>query len=147
MNNSRSFFRPWLKGSSSAFFMDSTTASGDSWPRAFLLTRVFQFSRISRFSVESSSLISEIRGLISLFASILWANSSAVPNRSLASVNSSITPIFSASLAPTWRPEVIMSSAFSRPAIRGRRWVPPAPGIRPRLTSGNPTRLLSSAMR
>ena len=38
----------------------------------------------------------------------------------------------------TCSPEVIISSAFAGPTMRGRRCVPPAPGSRPSFTSGRP---------
>ena len=41
-------------------------------------------------------------------------------------------------MAGTCWPLVIISSAFSTPTMRGRRCVPPAPGSRPRFTSGRP---------
>ncbi|MNZ86611.1 hypothetical protein D3C78_1054330 [compost metagenome] len=44
-------------------------------------------------------------------------------------------------------PEIIMSRAGWAPIRRGRRWVPPAPGSRPRLISGRPRRALVSPMR
>ena len=127
--------------------MASSAAIGDSCPLAFLPTRVLQFSRMARFSVESSNLISEIRGLELFSARFLRANSIAASSNPSSGASSSMTPIARASLAATCRPEVIMSSAFSSPAIRGNRCVPPAPGIRPSCTSGRPTRALLTAMR
>jgi hypothetical protein len=50
----------------------------------------------------------------------------------------STRPISFAALAPTCSPEVIISSARSTPTMRGRRCVPPAPGMSPSLTSGRP---------
>ena len=44
-------------------------------------------------------------------------------------------------------PEVIISTAFSAPTTRGRRWVPPAPGSKPRFTSGKPNLALATATR
>ena len=41
--------------------------------------------------------------------------------------------------AGTGSPVVIISIARSTPTRRGRRWVPPAPGMRPSLTSGRPS--------
>ena len=40
---------------------------------------------------------------------------------------------------PTGEPLVTMSSALAAPTMRGSRWVPPAPGSRPSLTSGRPS--------
>ena len=48
---------------------------------------------------------------------------------------------------PTGSPVTIIRNAFSGPTRRGRRWVPPAPGNRPSLTSGRPTRAAAAATR
>mmetsp|Transcript_45137 Transcript_45137/g.143739 ORF Transcript_45137/g.143739 Transcript_45137/m.143739 type:complete len:220 (+) Transcript_45137:927-1586(+) len=45
------------------------------------------------------------------------------------------------------RPVVIHSSALSAPMMRGRRTVPPKPGIKPNLTSGKPILAVVSATR
>ena len=47
----------------------------------------------------------------------------------------------------TASPLTIMFSAVSTPSTRGRRWVPPAPGMRPILTSGSATLVPGAAMR
>ena len=47
----------------------------------------------------------------------------------------------------TGSPLTIMFSAVSTPSTRGRRCVPPAPGIRPSLTSGSATLQPGAAMR
>jgi hypothetical protein len=52
---------------------------------------------------------------------------------------SSITPISCALGALTGLPVTIIWSALGTPASRGSRWVPPAPGRMPSLTSGWPT--------
>ena len=44
-------------------------------------------------------------------------------------------------------PLTIMFNAGSTPNTRGKRWVPPAPGMRPSLTSGNATSVPGAAMR
>ena len=44
-------------------------------------------------------------------------------------------------------PPTIMSSALATPIRRGRRWVPPAPGRMPSLTSGWPSRAPATAQR
>ena len=44
-------------------------------------------------------------------------------------------------------PDRIMFSARSRPTARGRRWVPPAPGSSPSLTSGKAMRASARATR
>src|SRR3989338_7234136 len=53
----------------------------------------------------------------------------------------------SAWLALTGSPVSIISFPRPRPTRRGRRWVPPAPGMMPSLTSGWPNIALSEAMR
>ncbi len=60
---------------------------------------------------------------------------------------SSTSPAASASLAGIGSPERIIGSAFSMPTRRGRRCVPPAPGIRPSLISGRPSRVPAAATR
>ena len=67
-------------------------------------------------------------------ANSIAASSSASPPASppAASTISSTTPSSNASAAPTMRPVVMISTAFSTPESRGRRWVPPAPGQMPR---------------
>ncbi len=47
----------------------------------------------------------------------------------------------------TGSPLTIMFSAVSTPSTRGRRWVPPAPGTRPSLTSGSATLVPAAATR
>ncbi|MOA19988.1 hypothetical protein D3C78_1404040 [compost metagenome] len=49
-------------------------------------------------------------------------------------------------MASIMRPVSAMSMALDLPMARGRRWVPPAPGITPSLISGWPKRALSAAM-
>src|SRR5690349_13499751 len=49
--------------------------------------------------------------------------------------------------AATGSPPTIMSSAGSAPTSRGRRCVPPAPGMRPSLTSGRPSLASAAATR
>ncbi len=57
------------------------------------------------------------------------------------------SPMESASSARTWRPERISSLARDDPIRRGRRWVPPPPGITPRRISGRPSRASSAQTR
>ena len=54
-------------------------------------------------------------------------------------------PCCSASRADSVRPPRMTSSASERPAMRGSRCVPPAPGISPRPVSGRPKRAFSAA--
>jgi hypothetical protein len=56
-------------------------------------------------------------------------------------------PVRSASAASIMRAVSSMSIAFDLPMVRGRRWVPPAPGVTPTLISGWPKRALSAAIR
>ena len=66
------------------------------------------------------------------------ANFMASANRFSSSAISSIKPISRHCFAGTCCPEVTISRAFWAPTIRGKRWVPPAPGSNPRFTSGRP---------
>ena len=56
-------------------------------------------------------------------------------------------PSCSARSAVTGAPVRHSSSVAARPHRRSRRWLPPKPGIRPRLISGWPTLAVSAAMR
>jgi len=55
-------------------------------------------------------------------------------------------PARSASAASIMRPVSTISIALALPTARGRRWVPPAPGMMPSLISGWPNLALSAAM-
>ncbi len=50
----------------------------------------------------------------------------------------SITPISKAFLALIGAPEIIIFNAWAGPTTLGNLWVPPAPGKRPKFTSGRP---------
>ncbi len=50
-------------------------------------------------------------------------------------------------MAAIGSPVRIIAIALSRPTRRGSRWVPPAPGIRPSLISGSPSRVPGAATR
>jgi hypothetical protein len=67
------------------------------------------------------------------------------PSRSAGGTTYSTRPIASASCASTVRPVRIISIARGMPMRRDRRWVPPLPGIRPRLTSPNEKVAVSAA--
>mmetsp|Transcript_25390 Transcript_25390/g.82075 ORF Transcript_25390/g.82075 Transcript_25390/m.82075 type:complete len:268 (-) Transcript_25390:304-1107(-) len=69
-------------------------------------------------------------------ASATAASSTACP--SAPSMISSAKPILAACSAPTGMPPVIILRAASHPITRGKRCVPPAPGSKPRWTSGRP---------
>ena len=56
-------------------------------------------------------------------------------------------PMSYAAWAATGLPERIMSSACPKESTRGSRWVPPAPGMMPRESSGRPKRAFLSATR
>ena len=58
---------------------------------------------------------------------------------------SSTTPARSARCAFSERPVRIRSSAVRRPTSRGSRWVPPAPGMMPSITSGSPITVFGSS--
>ena len=75
------------------------------------------------------------------------SNLPAIANSSVAKLDScSLLALTTASNAPTFRasaarfslPVVIHIIALSAPIMRGRRTVPPKPGIMPNLTSGKP---------
>ena len=68
--------------------------------------------------------------------------------RSLSGATTASTiPTFNAAAALYSFPVVIHSSALSLPITRGRRTVPPKPGIIPSFTSGKPMRAVVSATR
>ena len=65
----------------------------------------------------------------------LWIGPMGAKSPSMISWNRRVPLNFSDITA--W-PDTIMFSARCNPMARGRRWVPPAPGSRPSLTSGSP---------
>jgi hypothetical protein len=54
-------------------------------------------------------------------------------------------PIFLAAAGLSWSPRNSICSASGVGISRATRWVPPAPGNRPTLISGRPTRALSES--
>ena len=70
----------------------------------------------------------------------------ALPNKS-SFTNLLMMPSLRASAALIRTPPQINSIDFSIPTNLGRRCVPPAPGIIPKLTSGNPMTVPSNAIR
>ncbi|MNT42282.1 hypothetical protein D3C72_1786990 [compost metagenome] len=74
----------------------------------------------------------------------------AAPSASSMSLSKDTTrltsPARSASIASIMRPVNAMSMAFDLPTARGKRCVPPAPGITPSLISGWPNLAVSDAM-
>src|SRR5699024_2335931 len=71
----------------------------------------------------------------------------AASRTSSGSTTSSASPIARASSAPTWRPVKIICLARAGPTSRGSRWVPPAPGMTPRVISGRPSLTLLATTR
>ena len=73
----------------------------------------------------------------------------ALARTSASGTISSTKPISSALAAVTWRSSTMIGRAAARPTRRGKRCVPPAPGMSPRETSGRPSlrRGSSAAMR
>ena len=67
-------------------------------------------------------------------SSVLTIKASATGSSSIACTN----PAANAACAPRGLPKLIISNAFTSPTSLGRRCVPPAPGITPRVTSGRP---------
>ena len=80
--------------------------------------------------------------LVSLVAS----ERCAAASRSVSAI-ASISPYFKAVIAETGLPLVIMARALVASIRRGRRTVPPAPGINPNVTSGRPILVPAAAMR
>ncbi len=61
------------------------------------------------------------------------------PARRSPSIRRSTIPSSMLASMPIGLPEAMSSNADCHPASRGNRTVPPAPGRRPRFTSGNPS--------
>ena len=132
---------PSLKVSSTDASMALMMFSGALKPRkarAFFLRKSLKISGLPRAG-STLSWRSRTRCSGRPSASICWAYSTAFSSSLPSSASASTTPTARASFALIGRPLVIISSATSGPTMRGRRWVPPAPGSRPRLTSGRPT--------
>ena len=70
----------------------------------------------------------------------------AICRRMLGCTSSSTNPSCIAFLARTFLPVRIISSAACSPTVRGSRWVPPAPGIKPSCTSGNASTVLATGV-
>ena len=75
------------------------------------------------------------------------AQASAASSTSSGATTRLTSPIASASSARTWRPVKMSSLARDDPIRRGRRWVPPPPGMTPSRTSGSPKRASSAQTR
>ena len=105
--------------------------------RAFALRNSAKSSGLPRAAPTLSFMSRTLRsGRFS--ATTFLANSLALVRSSPSGTSSSSRPLARAVLASMCLPEVIISSACSTPTRRGSRCVPPAPGNRPRFTSGRP---------
>ena len=149
MNISRSFATPSSNGRSTAFLTDSIAFSHASKPRnlrAFALRIVSKIAGSPRagasFSSRSRTFFNGALSAISRLAKAI-APSLSLPS----SASASTTPQSFASRAPNGVPDRMTSSAVSTPTRRGRRWVPPAPGMRPSLISGRPHLAEGTAIR
>src|SRR5215218_300065 len=74
-------------------------------------------------------------------------HASAVSNSSWSGTTRLASPNSYASSAEIGSPVVFISSAFAGPTSRGSRWVPPKPGMMPRLISGWPNEAERPAIR
>ena len=132
LNTSRSWASPAANGIASVATMHSSAACGARRPRA---------SRRS-FSAACASIAASAAGAARApvgrvgCAAALRAKAMARARSSSRPATRSTMPAPAASLAPMARPLRMRSSASGRPARRGSRWVPPAPGMKPRVTSG-----------
>ncbi len=136
INRLRSTSRPSAKDSRVAASTQSTIFCGASWPRARFASAARYWSKTDgSTSGTGSSLV--FRGAAPCSSS---SRAQAIaPSRKSPSTILSISPISFAAAAPTGLPLTIRSSAAATPASRGERCVPPAPGNKPRFTSGKPT--------
>ena len=132
---------PSSNGSSTAACTHLMMLHGALKPRA---RRAIAFSvSLNRSGDSSVTLRSRTRRSGAFWATSICACATA-PARRSPSTMASTMPLLLASGAGMWRPEMMASSAYLAPVRRGRRCVPPAPGSRPRWTSGRPTRVLAS---
>ncbi len=140
--------RPSSNGSVKALRTASTQAAGASRPRSLRVNAAAAASNAPGSARAGASLSSRSRtrrnGRFS--ARTRRAKTIASVVRSPSAI-ASRTPSASASAAGIGSPVTIILSAFSGPTSRGRRCVPPAPGRRPSLTSGRPTRAVGAATR
>ena len=112
--------------------------------------RLAMVSRACKRRAASSSVIARGMSRVSLLPAPLLIRASAnavAPSPGSPEHTSSEMPAVRASCAVMERPVVIMSIACSNPVSRGKRCVPPAPGSKPRFTSGNPTLAVAPARR
>ncbi len=145
----KSFFstsQPSSKGRRVAASTASMAASGAIMPRCFRRAVSRAAAKMGEFSsgVPSFSLRSRVLG--AGFNRISRANAIAPASRSPSMIRSRI-PNSRASRAETELPLAHISTALATPANRGRRCVPPAPGMMPSFTSSWPTCASGAATR
>ena len=99
----------------------------------------------SRCPARTASLA--MRTVSGLLLAIFAASSRVRARSSSCATTISTRPSSLASAAPIMSPVSTRRIAWPRPARRDSRWVPPPPGISPRLISGWPKRAFSEATR
>ncbi len=143
-NISRSRFAASSNGRCSASCNASAAFTGATRPRAFFAMSASAFSSVPASPARTGR--SRVRRGGRPSATMRRAKAIA-PLRKSPSTISSMAPSASAFVAGTGLPPVIISSAASTPTSRGSRCVPPAPGMRPSVTSGSPTFASATATR
>ena len=138
MNCCRSTSSPSSKEWVSAARTAATQPLGLSWPRARLSKTV---AAASKAAMSAPAIMSRrLRARMKVLPDFAAARAhSMAPCSSSPSMTASMKPSFTASSARIGSPVTMIFSAASPPISRGRRCVPPAPGTKPRLTSGSPT--------
>ena len=142
--NSRSAFMPSANGRVTAFFTAWALTAGAFSPRERRRSLAAASSKAA-MSVAGASIFESGRSG-ALSATSFWAKATAPSTRS-PSMISSMAPISLAFLAGIGSPVTMGPRAATAPIRRGRRWVPPAPGSRPSLTSGRPILAVGEATR
>mmetsp|Transcript_59603 Transcript_59603/g.189665 ORF Transcript_59603/g.189665 Transcript_59603/m.189665 type:complete len:371 (+) Transcript_59603:1278-2390(+) len=139
-NTSCSFLRPAAPPCSTPAWTASMHMCGCSrWPAVFLACArapwmiICAVPRSSSLSVRRSELLRATRP-----AAMSSASFRDSARRALPSTTPSMRPLSRASLALMGLDVSIISRLFFRPMRRGRRCVPPNPGMIPRLSSGRP---------
>ena len=133
---------PWAKSDRAVSSRRSSARNGLAWPRARAVTC---FRASAKASVDAAGGGRSDRRDIGrpIFAARRFL---ALMMRSPSAMISAM-PSFSASIASARRPDVIRSIDAAMPIRRGRRCVPPAPGMMPTVTSGRPTKAWLSITR
>ena len=145
----KSFCSTWQPSSNESFVaasIASIAATGASKPRCFLAAASRAEEKIRAFSAATPSFSLRSRVFGAGLSATSRANAIAPARRSPSTIRSTM-PHFTASSAFIGFPLTHISTAFATPASRGRRCVPPAPGISPSFTSGWPTCALATATR